>query len=63
MNMRSLSLRCEDVFFIVRGEEKYIDDHRLRDIGRRMIRECTFNVSNMKESHLLKMKVEGLPNI
>lgn len=61
--MRSLSLRCEDVFFIVRGEEKYTDDHRLRDMGREMIREYMFNISNMKESHLLKMKVEGLSNI
>ena len=56
-------MRCEDVFFIVRGEEKYTDDHRLRDMGREMIREYMFNISNMKESHLLKMKVEGLSNI
>ena len=61
--MRSLSLRCEDVFFIIRGEEKDTDDHRLRDMGREMIRECTFYICNMKESHLLKMKVEGLSNI
>ena len=40
-------MRCEDVFFIVRGEEKYTDDHRLRDMGREMIREYMFNISNM----------------
>lgn len=32
-NMRSLSLIGEGVFFIIRGEEKSIDDHRLGDMG------------------------------